>query len=309
MAQLKKTLKKLLNTIKFIYTPISLIFIGYFTYHNKELLKTILEVADWYLLSIPVCLWCLLHLLAPISPKIILTTSGPPIKYLDLLIIHIARLPARYLPGGIWHTVGRLSAYYAYGVSKKNLTLFALIETFSPCILTLFLGGGYLWLTGDDNMLSSIEGILALINLIILLIIPIIVKWQMPSYWKKNFLTLYLYFILISIVFWIIASTSFLFYYTSVSLNNDHVSLTHVAATYIFSWGVGYISIFAPQGIGVFEVVAGKLLALPLSLGGAVAFVAGFRIVVLAADSLTWISYHSCLFILNKIRTRRKYIL
>jgi len=302
MDNLRNILSKLLNIIKLLYTPISLIFIGYFAYLNKELLIKLLYVADWHFIFFAVFFWCLLHLLSPISPKILLLLLGSSISYLDLLSIHITRLPARYLPGGIWHTVGRLSDYYSRGVSKKSLTFLALIETFSPGIISLFLGGGYLWLSEEKNILASVEGILALLNFVILVITPLIVKWQIPSSWNKNFLLSYLFFLLISGCFWLIASVSFLFYYTSLSLDADQISLFQVAATYIFAWGIGYISVFAPQGIGVFEVVAGKLLPLPITLGGAVALVAGFRIVGLVADCVVWLLYRFFQFTF----TRRK---
>jgi len=118
-------------------------------------------------------------------------------------------------------------------------------------------------------------------------LIPFVAKWRLSSILNNTFIY-YSLLILLSVFFWIIASSSFLFYYNCVSLDTSPMSYIRIAATYIFSWGIGYISIFAPQGIGVFEVVAGKIMALPMSLGGAIAFLAGFRIVVLMADMLVW---------------------
>lgn len=300
MASHKTLLSQSLNIVKLLYTPISLIFIVYFAYINKELLKKMVEVADWHLILISISLWCLLHLLSPISPKIILAILGSKITYSNLLRIHISVLPSKYLPGGIWHTVGRMTAYYSHGVPKKKLAFLAIIETFSPCVLTLFFGGGILWLTGDKRLLSCIEGILSLVNFIILLVAPFIVRWKLPSYWNINLLYSYLAIILISIFFWLIASASFLSYYTSASVTNAPFSLLQAAAIYIFSWGIGYISIFAPQGIGVFEAVASKLLPLPMTFGGTVAFLAGFRILILIADAITWISYRLYMALFQK---------
>lgn len=291
MPSLQNKFDKPINVIKLLYTPTSLVFIIYFSYLNKELLARMLDAAEWKMLAASICFWCTLHLLAPVSTKAILQCFGHSITYSRLLDIYISRLPARYLPGGIWHTVGRMSAYYTHGVSKKDLTLLGIVETLFPCLITLFLGGGYLWFITEQKALSNLEGALSLTNLIILLAIPIIVKHQIPSLWKKNFLYFYFYILVISVFFWGIASFSFIFYYNSISIGAEQTSFFKIAATYIFSWGIGYISIIAPQGIGVFEIVAGKLLPLPMSLGGAVAFIAGFRIVSLFSDSLVWITY------------------
>jgi hypothetical protein len=58
----------------------------------------------------------------------------------------------------------------------------------------------------------------------------------------------------------------------------------------LFSWGIGFISIFAPQGIGVFEVVAADLLRGVEPLMGIAAVIAGFRLIILTADAVAWLT-------------------
>ena len=140
-------------------------------------------------------------------------------------------------------------------------------------------------------MANSIEGILAIASFFLLLSGPFLVKIWKETHLVEKYIFYYFLFIFVSGIFWVIASISFIFYYSSLANHLPHIPLLDIASTYIFSWGVGYISIFAPQGIGIFELVAGKLMALPMSLGGAIAFIAGFRVVVLFADCLTWGTY------------------
>ena len=64
-----------------------------------------------------------------------------------------------------------------------------------------------------------------------------------------------------------------------------------MAGVYLFSWGVGFIAIIAPQGIGVFELVASELMDGPIGFMGLAALIAGFRVVVLVADILVWLVY------------------
>lgn len=284
-------LQRGLYLAKLLYTPVSFLCICYFTWLNREILINIFAVADAGFLLTAVFLWGLLHLLAPLSPKIFFASLDCSIPYCDLLAIYIARLPARYLPGGIWHTVGRMADYHQLGISKKHLALLTLVDTFFPCLITMLLGGGLLGLTGGNNPFSAWTGLAAMLSLLAILLIPLVVKRLSFSPWGSKFIFYYSLLIVLSLLFWMIASLSFLFYYSSVAFNTSQSSLLHVAATYIFSWGIGYISIFAPQGIGVFEVVAGKLMALPMTFGGAVAFLAGFRFVALAADTLAWLIY------------------
>ncbi len=291
MVPQKSQWSRILQIVKLFYAPICLFFILYFAWTNRILLYPLFDFADFHFFIVSAVIWGALHLLAPLGPKIVFESLGISTHYKQLLEIHISRLPARYLPGGIWHTVGRLTDYHSIGISKKNLTLLVVIETFFPCLITFLLGGGYLWLSGESAILSNIDGILALVSICVIIMIPVITKWQLNSHVKESFIPLYLLLLLVTVLFWLIASTSFLFYYSSVSLNSSQMPLPHIAAAYIFSWGVGYISVFAPQGIGVFEVMAGKLMELPMTLGGAIAFLAGFRLVALAADSLVWLLY------------------
>jgi hypothetical protein len=284
-------MKKILFIIKLIYLPVSLSFILYFIWVNQQLLVKMINVANLCFLALAVVLWGVLHFLAPLSTGIIFSCMGTNIPYSKLLKIYISKLPAKYLPGGIWHTVGRLSDYHYLGIPKRQLSILAIVDTFSPCLITFLLGGGYLWLFSKHMVISTIEGLLALISLCTLILLPFFVKKPFVVFGRKKFIEHYISLILLSFSFWFLASISFIFYYSSVSFNTSHLSLPHIAATYIFSWGIGYISIFAPQGIGVFEVVAGKLMEFPISLGGAVAFLAGFRVIALMADIAVWIVY------------------
>lgn len=295
-------LKTIVNKTKALYTPVTLVFILYFSWSNRELLSKMFSVVDPVKIIVAIALWLLLHLLAPFSPKLIFKSMGLRFRYFDLLNIHISRLPARYLPGGIWHTVGRLSDYHSSGITKRQLAIFALIETLFPCVITLLIGGGYLWIAGKHttHVISNAAGTLACISFLITTCLPYLLKNKCYSLLDSTFLFNYILLVMTSITFWIIASISFIFYYSSVSIDTSRMLWLDIAATYIFSWAIGYISIFAPQGIGVFEVVAGKLLELPITLGGAVAFLAGFRLVALAADGLAWSLFKSAQIIFQK---------
>lgn len=288
---IRTTARKAIHFAKLIYTPLSFSFIFYFAWTNRALLLEMMILVDQQLILLSVLAWSTLHLISPLLTKIASRLLNFNLGYRLLLGIYISRLPARYLPGGVWHTVGRLADYHHHGMGKKELTQLALIETLLPALITFVMGGGYLWLVGTTSFVKSIKGILAVTSCFLLLIGPLFFK-RIEKEQPREKYAYYSLLILASGFFWLIASMSFVFYYWSLSLNLPQNSVSAIAATYIFSWGIGYISIFAPQGIGIFELVAGKLLTLPMSLGGTIAFLAGFRIVVLFADCLTWVTYN-----------------
>ena len=48
------------------------------------------------------------------------------------------------------------------------------------------------------------------------------------------------------------------------------------------------VTVFAPQGIGVLEAVAGDMLSTSMALAEIVAVIAGFRLIALLADAIVW---------------------
>ena len=91
---------------------------------------------------------------------------------------------------------------------------------------------------------------------------------------------------------WCIAATAFVIYLSAFPGLTLQAGPLESAGAYLFSWGVGFISIFAPQGIGVFEVVAADLMRGAGTLMSVAALLAGFRLIVLAADATVWAALH-----------------
>jgi hypothetical protein len=296
--------KKIFSLIKNIYTPVTFGFILFFLYKNSALFKELFLNAKLSYLVTSVCIWASLHLLAPISSQLLLRSHGYTLSYKDLLRIHILRLPARYLPGGIWHTVGRLTDYHSLGITKKHLTLLALFESIFPIPVAFFIGGSLLWFFSPGALPNSLE-IIATVVSSILLLLPLCLAINNPldKYFSSRILPFYFCLLLLALVFWLLAAWSFVLYYNAIPLvGSVHQSFLSLAGAYIFSWGAGYISVFAPQGIGVFELVAGRIIDIPMSLGSAFAFLAGFRLIALLADFSAY-----CFFFFIPFAPRKDY--
>ncbi|MDB0051346.1 hypothetical protein N9F57_00450 [Gammaproteobacteria bacterium] len=59
----------------------------------------------------------------------------------------------------------------------------------------------------------------------------------------------------------------------------------------LFSFVVGFVSVFSPNGTGIFKVVYPELATFELRRTQLIIFVAGFRVLVMLCDMLTWIGY------------------
>jgi hypothetical protein len=98
----------------------------------------------------------------------------------------------------------------------------------------------------------------------------------------------YYFSIICIIIYWIIAAIAFVCFLTAFKGLGLSVSYIQAGGIYIFSWAVGFIALFAPQGIGVSEFISGQLLATDMSTKTLTALLALFRFIVFIGDILTW---------------------
>ena len=274
--------------LKLAFTPIAVTFLLYFGWQSRETLLTVIRDAQPLYLASAFLAWIVLHFVAPVLATLILNACGSPVTYRFSFKTHAGRLPARYLPGGIWHTVGRMVDFHGEGIKPSHLTVLVFLEIMLPAAVTLTYGGLFVlyargfvgW--GQVAAFGPLGGILALVVSYLFL--------NRQTFRSARPMPLGTYIKCIAVVsfFWLIATTSFISYLTAFPTAMGASPLLDVAGAYLFSWGIGYISLFAPQGIGVFEAVAGNMLVTPMSFGEMAALIAGFRIISLVADGVVW---------------------
>jgi hypothetical protein len=227
----------------------------------------------------------------------IFRTTRISMPYHKALFIHCSRLPAKYLPGGIWHSVGRANDYLGLGHGRGKVGFYFIVENFLLVAVTLCLGSAIVWpLVGIPALQGTILWLSVFLAFAMLLFpwaVKLITKGQQTLSTAAYFVALVLL-----IVYWTLAGLAFACYLSAFGGLALSVSLVEVVGVYIFSWSVGYISLFAPQGIGVAEFVSGSLLGDGGGPGQIVGFLVGFRLLVLAADLLSW-------FLSGVMKTRR----
>jgi len=230
--------------------------------------------------------WTTTHFVSPGFTLLVLGRDHP-IDYRTALGVHALRLPAKYLPGGIWHMVGRVVDFRSLGHQRPALVDFVLLENLVAAGFALGAGATLLWAAGAVPRWSTALGGLASMAWLGLALVP----------WGLRFVTRsgrdfpparYLQLLLLACGFWLLASTAFVLFVRAFGGATLQASLPALYGTYLLSWGAGFVAFFAPQGIGVFEFVSGKLLEGQLELAQAVALIASFRVIALAGDFLAW---------------------
>lgn len=274
------------------FAAVAVAFLAYFAWDSRELLLDVLGSTQPLRLLTAVLVWSLMHLMSPLLSTLIFRARSYPLSYRTAAGIHIANLPARYVPGGIWHTVGRIAGFQDLGISQRDIGVFVFLENILAICVAFVIGGSVVaWFQnmqgwGEIAAFAVVGGLALLFASPFILSLRIIKdKGRFPA---RDFLGS----VLVVAFSWCVGAAAFVIYLTAFPGLELQASPLETGGAYLFSWGVGFISVFAPQGIGVFEVVAADLMRGSSTLTGTAALLAGFRFIVLSADALAWGALH-----------------
>lgn len=286
-------IKTLMRLVQTLFMPMAIIFLGFVLINSWSDVSTLFKEAN-LLLVLPIAiLWALTNLLSPLMVFFVLRHSDNALTYKDLLFIHFYRLPARFIPGGIWQTVSRVADMNKRGIKAHLLAELLFVENTLPLGITLGIGGGILSSFQTDGFYILLTISAMVVGIIIFCSTPLVISKATKARKKTlSYDNLFIY--LIVSFFWLIATSCFLLYITSFGHIHQAINLFELAGIYLISWAIGFVSFFAPQGIGVFETVASKMMsgsAPELALFQIIALMAGFRLIIILADVLAYSSW------------------
>lgn len=285
-------IKRLIDWAKLLFTPFALLCLSYYGWQSKEILTSLLVDAQLDRLILSTILWISLHYFGPLFTFIIFKSSHLSLNYKKIVLIHTLRLPAKYLPGGIWHSVARATDYRNIGFSTRYIGTYLLLENMVTAFVTLALGGFIVSQLPENGQAWFIKPLILTISSIASTAI-ILLPWLFGRYIFPSPKALpkptYFFSIICLIVYWLLAATAFVSFLSAFKSLGLSVSNIQTGGIYIFSWGVGFISLFAPQGIGVAEFISSQLLNADISKSSFVALLASFRLIVFTGDILAWL--------------------
>lgn len=291
MIHLKPYLNKLKPVVrwaKLLFTPLAIAFLGYIFWQSRAELMLTFQQANIFWLSCSIAFWTLLHFISPLFTIIVFRGCSLSLNYSKAFWIHSKRLPAKYLPGGIWHTVARAADYHQHGIEPRFVGSYLLIENLVIAAITLALGGSLVVNLLNESIWSALVGILIFGGTFFILVLPWLVnKHLLPVHTTLRNLPYYSG-VCCLLIYWLVAAGAFICFLKAFPAISLAVSYVIAGGVYIFSWGIGFITLFAPQGIGVSEFISEKLLGANASSSHFIALLASFRVIVLCADLMTY---------------------
>jgi hypothetical protein len=201
--------------------------------------------------------------------------AGHRIGYRRMFAINALSQLAKYLPGGIWHFVGRAGFYHADGLPLRAVTRAMVVENLW-LVLSAFLAGliGTLtyYLSGARAGIAA-AGLLAVWWALLWLIR---LRFGGVRSWRAGLSGLAL-----QAAVWALVGISLWIILPGVS---GWGSVALAIGAFCLSWVVGYVAVFAPGGIGVRETVMAALLVPLLAAPDALIYAAVHRFVWVAAE-------------------------
>jgi hypothetical protein len=244
------------------------------------------------MLAAAVIVWMLMHALAPLFSMLVFRARNVPLSYGVAARIHIANLPGRYIPGGIWHTVGRIVSLRDVDIGKRDISIFVFLENALAGCLAFVIGGSLLASIRGLDAWGQIAALSAVGGAVFLLASPYVLSLRVIQGAERFPIRDFIIITAVASLSWCVAATAFVTFVAAFPGLELGAGPIEIAGAYLFSWGVGFVSIFAPQGLGVFEVVAADLMRGDSTIMSVAALLAGFRLVILAADAIAFLTLH-----------------
>lgn len=201
--------------------------------------------------------------------------AGHTIPYRRMFTINALSQLAKYLPGGIWHFVGRAGYYHTDGLPLRAVTQAMIVENLW-LVFSAFMTGvsGLLLYYADGWRLAVVLAGLIAVWWAVLWLIRLRFSGQRD--WRASLGTLGF-----QALIWVLVGASL--WALLPSLDGWRSGGLAMGA-FCISWVIGYVALFAPGGIGVREAAMTALLAPVLPAQDALLYAAIHRFLWVASE-------------------------
>lgn len=218
----------------------------------------------------------------------VISSAGPRLSLGESTRAAAQSLPARYLPGSVWYAAGRVGVLATGGYGTALLTAAAGMEMILSLAVAALIGLPLLLATGDSPGWALAWVLVAVV--VIASLQPL--GNRLLGWWERRRSSGavsiprrgYVAGLCWMVAFWVWSATTFWVFLQGFPAGDFGDGFLRVVGAYMVAWSIGFVTPFAPQGIGVTEAVLAGLLGSGDPLG-IVAIVAGYRVMILIRDT------------------------
>ncbi|MBL8297673.1 MAG: hypothetical protein JNN30_04915 [Rhodanobacteraceae bacterium] len=269
---------RLLALTQRLFLAFALIAIGIYLFQHADSLRPLLSLRVALHMTAGALVLALLHPLIGIAFFQLQRFSGIRIELAVSLAVYMRRIPARYLPGGIWHSVARYADMkFDAGVDSAALRRLFLLEMALVAVSGLTACGLGLVVFSPASPVFVFAALQAAVGGGAALI-AIALAWRRA--WKRLGLAAVLF-----LVIWPLTAGAFALIAQPLL---EVCATSTIMATYLVAAVQGYLAVFAPQGWGVAETSYVLLEPCRVGTPAVVASFLLFRLSAIAGDIVSY---------------------
>ena len=285
---------KVQKLVKIIIPVIIFSFLGWQVFRDWSLVSRYFEAIKFHYLLFSLPIFLLIYPEGALCWWMVLQRMGIKIPLLVAIRIWIIANTSRYIPGKIWQYLGRGELAKREAGIARGKTIFSLfLEIFLVITAAGLVSILALPVIGFQNINKGFIIFLLPLSLIFLhpkfsnFILFLIAKFSrnrinvsFPLTFGQSLSIFPLY-----ILNFLINGLALYFIVVSIYSNNITTNFYHIltfSGFYAFSWVVGFLSFFAPGGLGVTEITLSYLLSflMPLSLASSITILYRFLLTI-----------------------------
>jgi hypothetical protein len=247
---------KMASFLKWLWIAAVLIFILFFIQKNYEKLKEALKQIDMFYLFLSFLSIVAAKILLSLFMQFAVRSVGKEMDYPTCFRIYNLSQLGKYIPGNIWHFVGKAVAYKKLGFSGGKIKNALVVENIW-LVAGAFLYGLVLISLFDFVLIQKVFFSYRLYLLILIVIAPFlfwfggrVLNVPFGEIFSNHRLNLNIFFVQVAI--WTLLGLGFAF--LSIPFIDFNAALFFSAmGLYAMAYSVGFVTPFAPAGIGVRE--------------------------------------------------------
>jgi uncharacterized membrane protein YbhN (UPF0104 family) len=295
---------KILKIIGYILTIASIAYITWIGYNQwQKIIESFSISRNWPVILFSILIYSVSYTIIVLGWKNLINGFGGYLTFKNSYIICGQSQMAKYIPGNIFHYVGRLILSKKAGLPNSIIINSVFFEAVILVVVSVILALFYSMILGWQNVLLININRLLVISIIVLASISVILicirfiprfkSWlvknnllidlktiDLKSFLSTIFLVSVIYtifFMILGLNLWFISN-----YLWSIDLNLILIFI----GSYAISWAAGLITPGAPGGIGVREAVLIAILSPYLNEVRALTLALVFRIITILGDAL-----------------------
>ncbi len=277
--------KRWLTALKWLWTIAIVAGVVYYFARNYQAnLAIIRSVAPLQFLLSAALLVVGKLFLAEMSRQSVISDVWKP-GYGKMLHLYSTIQLSKYLPGGVWHFVGRFGVYRLNGLDNRQATQSMIVENIW-LVSSAFLFGGVVCLASPTflALLRLPAGVLQLLLPLACAMLWVVGNTLIARYVLRRAAGpgAILRQIAVQAAVWLFIGLSFFALLPARSINADTAALS--TGGFAIGWALGYVTIFAPSGIGIREAVITAILSASIQAPEAAVYAALSRLVWIVTE-------------------------